>query len=311
MDTTAPVISLCPAVPVQCYADSGIYAIPQLQATDNSGTVNITYSISGATVRSGATADASGKFNEGVSNINWAVKDERGNQTSCNTTVTVNTRMSVSIPDVYAMSPAVDAKNTIYMGYGPASLTINAAPAGGTSPYTYQWNNGQITKSVSVTASGTYSVIVKDANTCSAPAFIEIKIVDVRCGNDSSKVMVCHNGKVICIDLGSVQDHLNHGDRLNSCDTVTGIADTLIAGSNTAGYVTVYPNPAFDILNVQVGKLESGATIQLYDQVGSLLRSVRLANTTQTVSVKGLKMGMYWVMVRNGNYVTTRKILVQ
>ena len=309
MDTTAPVITSYPVVPVQCYADSGAYIIPQIQATDNSGSVNITYSISGATMRSGAAADASGRFNEGVSTINWTVKDDRGNQAGCQTTVTVNPRMSVSIPDVYAMNAAVDEKNTIYLGYGPTSLTISAIPAGGSSPYSYQWSSGQNMKSVSVTAAGAYSVIAKDANNCSAPADILIKVLDVRCGKDSSKVMVCHNGKVICIDPGSVQDHLNHGDRLNSCDTNARISDTLVG--NSVGYITVYPNPASDILKVRVNAVEEGATVLLFNPVGVLVRSAKLVNTTQNVYVKGLTAGMYLVMVRNGDQVTTRKVLVQ
>jgi hypothetical protein len=271
--------------------------------------VNIAYSISGATGRTGQGADASGHFNEGVSTINWTVKDDRGNQAGCQTTVTINPRISVSIPDVYAMNPAVDVKNTIYLGYGPASLTISAIPAGGNSPYTYQWSSGQNTKSVSVTAAGAYSVIAKDANNCLAAAGILIKVLDVRCSKDSSKVMVCHNGKVICIDPGSVQDHLNHGDRLNSCDTNARISDTLTG--NSVGYVTIYPNPAADILKVRVNEVEEGATVQLFNQVGVLVRSAKLVNTTQDISVKGLATGMYLVMVRNGDLVTTRKVLVQ
>lgn len=311
MDTTAPVITSCPVMPVQCYADSGTYSIPLLTATDNSGSVNISYSISGATGRTGQGPDASGSFNEGVSTVNWTVIDNRGNKAGCKTTVTVNPRMSVAIPDVYAMNPAVDAKNTLYMGYGPASLNISAMPAGGTSPYTYQWSNGQTTKAVSVAAAGTYTVAVSDVNNCSAQAGIVIKAADVRCGKDSSKVMLCHNGKVICIEPASVQDHLNHGDRLNSCDTGARMADSTLIGNRVAGYVNVYPNPAVDILKIQVGNLEPGATVQIYDQTGILVRSVRLVNTTQTVSIKGIMNGIYLVMVRNGGMVTTRKLFIQ
>lgn len=311
MDTTVPVITYCPALPVQCYADSGQYTIPVLHATDNSGTVNISYSITGATVRSGQGADASGHFNEGVSTIGWTVKDEYGNEAGFETTVTVNPRISVSIPDVYAMNPAVDAKNTIYTGYGPASLTIRAMPAGGILPYSYTWSDGQLTQSVSVTTAGSYSVVAKDANGCSAVAAIVINTLDVRCGNDSSKVLVCHNGKAICVEPASVQDHLNHGDRLNSCDTGTRMSDTSLTEDRTTGYINVYPNPASNILKVRLNKVEEGATIQLYNQVGVLVHSVKLINTTQNVSIKGLAAGMYLVRVRNGNYVTTRKILVQ
>jgi len=57
--------------------------------------------------------------------------------------------------------------------------------------------------------------------TANEAASIEIKIVDVRCGNDNSKVKICHNGKAICVASESVQDHLDHGDELGSCDVAS------------------------------------------------------------------------------------------
>jgi Secretion system C-terminal sorting domain len=37
------------------------------------------------------------------------------------------------------------------------------------------------------------------------------------CGSSSDKVMICHNGRNICISLSAVQSHLNHGDFLGFC----------------------------------------------------------------------------------------------
>jgi len=54
------------------------------------------------------------------------------NNTDCDDTNPV--QLTATIPDVYAMNPAVDLKNTIYTGYGPSSLTITAQPSGGTAP---------------------------------------------------------------------------------------------------------------------------------------------------------------------------------
>jgi hypothetical protein len=122
--------------------------------------------------------------------------------------------------------------------------------------------------------------------------------------------MVCHNGKVICVEPASVQDHLNHGDRLNSCDSGARITDTSLAG-RSPGYIIVYPNPVVANLKVRVSKVEEGATIQLYDPVGVLVRTVKLVDAVQAVSVRGLPGGIYLVMVRNGDHITTRKILVQ
>lgn len=313
-DVTAPIITYCPVVPVQCYNANGTYSIPVLTATDNCGTIHISYSITGATSRSGINADASGSFNEGISTINWIINDVHGNQTICHTTVTVNPRLLVSIPDVYAMNPEVDAKNTIYLGYGPSSLNVTANASGGTSAYAYSWSNGQLTQSISVDAAGTYTVLVKDANQCTAQASITINVVDVRCGNNSDKVMVCHNGKEICVFSGDVQEHLNHGDHLGACDTNSS-ARLHNSGSNgnvTASYqVMVYPNPVRENVKLFVSKIKAGASMQLYNVNGSLVRSLKLINNTNTIQVKGLAAGVYYLVVRNGDQTTTNKIIIQ
>ncbi|HEX5001472.1 MAG TPA: SprB repeat-containing protein, partial [Bacteroidia bacterium] len=45
--------------------------------------------------------------------------------------------------------------------------SITDYPYAGTSPYTYQWNTGQTTQTISSLAAGTYTVTIRDANLCS------------------------------------------------------------------------------------------------------------------------------------------------
>jgi hypothetical protein len=301
-------------VPLQCYNPNGNYSIPALQATDKCGAITVSYSVTGATTRSGNGADASGSFNEGVSTINWIVNDGNGNQTSCKTTVTVNPLLLVSIPDVYAMNPAVDEKNTLYLGYGPSSLTVTANVSGGTSAYGYSWSNGPLTQSISVDAAGTYTVLVKDANQCSAQASITIKLVDVRCGNNNDKVKICHNGKEICVTSADVQHHLDHGDHLGACNVNSSapLNNSNGNGEASASYqVIVYPNPARENVNVQVSKINAGATMQLYNANGSLVRSLKVINNTTAIPVNGLASGVYYLVVKNGGQTTTNKIIIQ
>ncbi len=311
-DETKPAITNCPSVPVLCYNPAGTYTIPALTATDICSSVQVSYNISGATNRSGNNADASGSFNVGTSTINWVVDDGHGNQSTCQTTVTVNAPLSVSIPDVYAMNPEVDEKNTIYVGYGPSSLNVSAVAGGGTSPYSYQWSNGQSTQSISVSAAGTYSMVVSDAYQCTASASIVIKTLDVSCGKNSDKVMICHNGKDICVTSADVQEHLDHGDYLGGCKNTASLAASHCDCEASAAYqVKVYPNPVWEQLNINVSKLEAGATLQVYNASGALLLSHRLTNSTYSLSAKGLRAGIYYVVVSNGEQVTTHKIIKQ
>jgi len=54
---------------------------------------------------------------------------------------------------------------------GTASVT---AVTGGTSPYTYSWNNGKTTTSITALPAGSYTVTVKDANGCSKTATVTV-----------------------------------------------------------------------------------------------------------------------------------------
>jgi hypothetical protein len=89
-DTIPPVITCAPAQ-IFCVFNSNTYTIPPATASDNcTGTLNITYQITGATTRSGTGNDASGVFNVGISTITWTVADTCGNTSTCTTTVTIN-----------------------------------------------------------------------------------------------------------------------------------------------------------------------------------------------------------------------------
>lgn len=313
IDDVKPTVTM-PSAQFFCYSIAGSYTVPSLIATDNCGIAPVSYNVSGATVRSGNGSDASGSFNAGESTISWAVTDIHGNVSTANTVVTVNAPLAVIIPDVYALSAGVDA-NTIYTGYGASSFIITALPAGGSSPYTYSWNTSPFTttQAITVAAAGTYTVTVTDAKGCQATISITIKVVDVRCGNKNKNRMVCHNGSSLCVPYDDVQDHLNHGDYLGTCNA----SATRSANTNTAAVelvkegTNVYPNPVTDKLIIKVNRLQEGALVKVYNVNGAVVVSARLINTIQSLPVQTLVAGIYYVQVINGNVLTTTKIVKQ
>ncbi len=308
-DHLNPVLS-APSAQFFCFAGS-TYTIPALVASDNCGVASITYTVSGATQRSGSGADASGVFNVGTSTVKFVVIDLHGNTSNAETGVTVNSPLSSSIPDVYALSSYTDEKNTIYLGYGPSSLNVNALVSGGTAPYSYAWSTGATTASISVTAAGTYTVTITDAKGCQTNSSIVINMLDVRCGNNSDKVTVCHNGQTICVASSAVQSHLDHGDKLGSCNsaTVSSITASSELEKPASFKVVLYPNPVSDILNIKVSELGAGATVRVFNLGGVEVISQPLTLATQTVSVSGLQPGTYVVQIINGNQITREKII--
>jgi hypothetical protein len=319
-DVTAPNITSLPTVGVFCYNANGNYSIPELKATDNCNNVTVNYTISGATVRSGSGSNASGIYNVGSSTINWTADDGHGNKATATTTVTVNPQLTATIPDVYATSSTTDSKNTLYIGYGPSSLTISANANGGTSPCTYVWSTGQKTQSISVSTAGTFSVTIIDAKGCTASANIVINTINVECGNSNDKVTVCHNGTTICVASNSVQEHLNHGDNLGICAAATSaistpattLSDNLVANAD----FSIYPNPSSGQFKVRLSKLSAGkAVVIVRDEQGRqvLTKSAEISPVGQTIelNISSQPAGIYYVQVISNGEIQSAKVIVQ
>lgn len=87
-DQTAPVFT--PVADVIACAGAASYTLGQLTASDNCSAVTISYTVSGATTRSGNNGNASGVFNTGVSTVIYAIRDAANNVAYDTATVTIN-----------------------------------------------------------------------------------------------------------------------------------------------------------------------------------------------------------------------------
>ena len=180
-------------------------------------------------------------------------------------------------------------------------LSIKAIAAGGTAPYSYVWSTNQTTQSVNVATAGSYSVIITDAKGCQTSSSIEVNVINVQCGNSGNKVMVCHNNSEICISPNAVQAHLNHGDKLGSCNNTSAIG--IIEN------VTVFPNPVITSLNVKVNTVFDGAQLSLYNILARKVKSEPLTSTMQQMYMNDLNKGIYFLHVKNGKYYTIKAIV--
>ncbi len=160
------------------------------------GSGNYEYSLDGTTFQNGATFTdlASGNYTVTIRDIS----------TTCITTVSV----VVNQPALLAIS--LTAKTNVTGCNGASNGKIETNVSGGTSPYTYSVNGVDLISSTGVfndLPAGTYTIIVKDANGCTAtlapqeitqPTVLSISLAsktDITCGsgNDGS-ITVSANG---------------------------------------------------------------------------------------------------------------------
>ncbi len=124
----------------------------------NNGTAAV--SLSGAaepvtyTWSNGATTQTVGSLAAGAYSVQ--VMDANNCPATLNVSITEPTQL------------ATNATSTNETAAGTNDGTATAAPTGGISGYSFLWNNGGTTATITGLAPGTYTVVVTDANTCTA-----------------------------------------------------------------------------------------------------------------------------------------------
>jgi hypothetical protein len=316
-DLQIPTVNSVASV-VLCYESSGNYNIPLATATDNCAIDTVTYTITGATTRNGNGLDASGNFNVGTSVITWTVTDNAGNNSNNTSTVTINNPIAALIPDVYAVNPGGDA-NTIYLGYGHSSLTLDAMPTNGTAPFTYLWSNGATTDTISINPSTPgvhdYSVTITDAKGCYITITKQINVIDITCG--AKKVMICYtNNKSFCISANAVSAHLSHGCHLGSCEATLSLKNTATKISEHQiddFIVNASPNPTkaeFQI-NIIGGDETQAIYINVFDILGRKIDTVKSNYTSAIILKNNFSAGIYLAEICNETNTKTIKLVKQ
>ena len=82
--------------------------------------------------------------------------------------------------------------------------------------------------------------------------------------------------------------------------------------------ITVYPNPVFDVLKVTFKSNRSGkAVISLFNNIGKQVYSqdseIESGNNFVSIDVKskGIEPGIYFVQIKIGKEIATRKLIVK
>jgi hypothetical protein len=278
---------------------------------------------SGTTVTNNAPAI----FPLGNTIVIWKVTDASGNSATANqiVTVAVSPPITVSIPDVFAVSPGGEA-NTIYIGYGPASLTLNGVVSGGAGSYSYKWTIGSsagpalnATSSyvVSPGSTATYYFNVKDMYGCSAPLVTKtVYVEDVRCGAKQDKIIVCQlvKGKYVtnCIASKDVASALANGSYLGACinTTITSTNNLAIPENSFVSLaITAMPNPSsqYFTIGIKGGNTLEKLKLRVTDILGRTMEQRENIQTNSTLTLgHNYRPGVYIAEIIQG---TEHKLL--
>jgi Secretion system C-terminal sorting domain len=218
-------------------------------------------------------------------------------------------------------SPAVTGQsaNTIYLGYGPQSVTLTASVPIGFPPYTYSWSPGSATTNsitVGPTVSTAYTVTIKNAFDCVATVSQTIAVKDIRDG-DKNKVFICHNGNSISVSVNAVPAHLAHGDQLGNCEASSSTARSIVNEENKImNMTTIYPNPSSDRSFIRINSQgDEQINIEVYDVTGKTVikpayKKLKAGTQLIELDTRDLNNGVYFIQINGSNTRWTMKLLV-
>ncbi|MCB9187192.1 MAG: choice-of-anchor L domain-containing protein [Flavobacteriales bacterium] len=147
---------------------------------------------------------------------------------NCSQTVSGN----VTQPALLEAATAVDNVSCHGIGNGVVELTVT----GGTTPYTFNWDNGAITEDLNNVGPGSYNVTITDGNGCTTSASATVTEPDTLQASSVDVNPTCFEGNDGSIDLtvsGGLGPYLVSWDNGSNTADISGLS----AGTYTATIV--------------------------------------------------------------------------
>ncbi|HEY6162284.1 MAG TPA: T9SS type A sorting domain-containing protein [Bacteroidia bacterium] len=234
--------------------------------------------------------------------------------------------------------PSVNLGNDVTQCGG--SVVVDAQNAGST----YLWSDNSTTQTITVSSSGTYSVVVTDASGCTGFDAINITINPLPIVSLAlNPVNVCVNWSAYTLTGGSPSGGTYSGtgvssgnfdpsvagigthtitytySDVNGCtdsasQTITVNACTGVNNVQDDGLFSVFPNPSSGTINIVAGEEMHSAALEIRDIQGRMVYSRELGTLTKNKNVQldlsSLANGTYMIKISSGNAVRTQKLLI-
>ena len=193
--------------------------------------------------------------------------------------------------------------NTSICGNESAELTVSGiAPA---NVSTYAWSNGANTASVSVSASGTYSVIVTDVNGCTGYATTTVSAAENPVASISGQQSVCSGSSATLLANGGTSYQWSNGSTEASISVTAGGTYSVVvangagctATASAAVTVNESPNPE---ISGNLSICEGESTTLTVNGGDSFVWS----NGSSNSSINVTNSGTYTVIASNANGCT-------
>jgi hypothetical protein len=104
---------------------------------------------------------------------------------------------------------------------------------------------------------------------------------------------------------------VTYGFYWGTCTEIEHDGGTAISDrSNTADF-EMYPNPAGNLLTVQLPGATNGASIDIIDIAGKVAKTIVSSDTRNVIDISDLSEGLYMVRVQDSSTTMVKKLIVQ
>jgi len=290
---------------------------------DNCGNTNISNDYN-------TTESATDVYNNGITPVTYTAIDDAGNANSCVMNVTVNGALGV------------DVQTTDVSCAGGNDGEIMLEILSGLPPYTFNWNNGQITSNLTNLTSDTYSLTVQDGSQCTFEVTVVIFEPTALILDNllvSNAVNDQDNGNINLDIAGGTPPYAynwsNGDDEANitnlapgtyTCTVTDALGCTIMVGPFEIESVVstktvsepiafkVYPNPAQRILNIEIDKSKfTNVKYEVINSIGVTLQSGDIAHQASTfqVGLADYSDGLYFLRLTTKEGQSTTSFVVQ
>jgi Thrombospondin type 3 repeat/Secretion system C-terminal sorting domain len=146
-----------------------------------------------------------------------------------------------------------------------------------------------------------------------------------RCGNNNTKVSICHNGSTQCVGFNAIMNF----DYIGPCNHATCFQAPGGAGAeqitmpdnpteiSDAFGLALMPNPASGAVSIRISGLENGVNAELFvvDNLGRTILQQKLGDGQQSLdldlSAGNWRTGLYTVMIKSGGERVFQRLMVQ
>lgn len=219
---------------------------------------------------------------------------------------------------------------------GGTDGSIDITPSGGTGPYTYLWSNSSTSEDITGVGAGIWNVTITDSTGCSniisdtlndpaGPAVSLAITTSTMCFDDGSLTLsggspaggtwsgpgvatgtfdpsVTGNGmQVITYTYTDANNCIGTATDSINVDPCAGVIE------NNDGSLAIYPNPTSGVFSIAT---EPGATIMIYNALGSVVANTVAANSKSEIDMTGFAEGIYLVVVEQNNTRSTAQVIL-